>query len=353
MQEALRNRQEPGDVLFTAIWRLAAQLLLDVPDCPVQLAEAVYTLMGRDPPSGLLGSPVQQVSDREARTTEALDAISRSALTVRQQQLSQDQQEQRANHEQAGPQAPPIAGSQQPAHQVQQPTMPNLEELAQQTRQECTDILSSAMTHLAGSGITQIMPASVPVLQMIGAAMTPVVHTLLQQRSMLVHQNQGGQQQVAQLQQQVNQLQTQLSSVQQEVRTVRKQQVSDATFPPLMAVALAQVTQQRHGLGRFLAAGYCAGKAGPAAGQVSPFSSPRAPLDTPQRKRLRCHEDSRAIAKKQLQQADARLTSNQEAGPSRPTQTAAAVLSASISSGMTVVYPGKSGELRWTAWGGR
>lgn len=352
-------------MLFTSIWRLAGQLLLDVPDCPVQLAEAVHTLMGRDPPPALLGSPVQQVSDREAHTTEALDAISRTALTVRQQQLSHDQQQQaagqqaaltgqasaqqQANQQQAHSQAPLTGGpvAQQPALQAQQ-RVPSLEELAQQTRQDCTDILSSAMKHLADSGITQIVPDA-PVLQMIGAAMTPVVHTLLQQQSMRVHQSQ---QQVGQLQQQVDELQTQLTSVQQEVHTVRKQQVSDSTFPPLMAVALAQVTQQLHGLGRFLAAGYTAGKAGPAAGQVSPLS-PRPPLNTPQRKRLRCNEDTRAIAKKQLLQADARLTSNQQAGPSRPTQTAAAVLSRSISSGRVEVYPGKAGELRWTAWGGR
>ena len=70
LQEALHNQHEPGHVLSTAIWRLAGQLLLNVPDCPAQLAHAVHPLMGRDPPPALLGNPVQQVSDREAHTTE-------------------------------------------------------------------------------------------------------------------------------------------------------------------------------------------------------------------------------------------------------------------------------------------
>ena len=57
-------------------------MLLDVPDCPVQLAQAVYILMGKDPPEYLLNSPVRQVSERQARTAEALDAISLTAKTV-------------------------------------------------------------------------------------------------------------------------------------------------------------------------------------------------------------------------------------------------------------------------------
>ena len=133
---------------------------------------------------------------------------------------------------------------------------------------------------------------------------------------------------------------------------MRKQQVSDSTFPPLTAVALAQVTQHLHDMGRFLAAAYSNGQGRICSWSVSPLS-PRPPLDTPQRKC--CNEDIHAIAKKQLLQADALLPSKQEAGPSRLTQTAAAVaaaavLSRSISSGR---IEGNAGELHWTVWGGR
>ena len=116
--------------------------------------------------------------------------------------------------------------------------------------------MSSTIKHLADSGIAQILPSNPSVLEMIGAAMVPVVHTLLQQKAVLVQEKRSFEQTIGQLQQQVQQQQTQLSSLHQVTHTMRKQQVSDATFPPLIAVALAQVSQQLHVLGQFLAAGY-------------------------------------------------------------------------------------------------
>ena len=92
MQEALRNNGQPGDVLFTSIWRLAGQVLLNVPDWLVQPAQAVYTLMCN--PEHLLNSPVRQFSERQARTAEALEAISLTAQTIRQHQLAQASQQQ-------------------------------------------------------------------------------------------------------------------------------------------------------------------------------------------------------------------------------------------------------------------
>ena len=59
-----------------------------------------------------------------------------------------------------------------------QQCMPSLEALAQQNQWDCTDILSSAMKRLVGSGITQIVPEA-PVLQMLSAATTPLNHPLL------------------------------------------------------------------------------------------------------------------------------------------------------------------------------
>ena len=226
--------------------------------------------------------------------------------------------------------------AQQHANQSQE-VRPSLEELAQQTGKECTDIMSSTMKQLADSGITQVLPPSNPsVLHIIGAAMTPVVHGLLQQKAVLVHEKMDFQQRVGQLQQQVTQLQTQLSSVQEVMHTMRKQQMSDATFPPLMAIALAQCTQQLHGLARFLAAGHSSAKRGLAAGQFSPSSSPRAVINTPQRKQVQARQDARAIAKKQLEKAGQRLGSL-DAGPSRPNQTAAAVLTRPVTNGWQIV----------------
>jgi hypothetical protein len=90
VQEALKNGKEPDDVLQSQIWRFAGQLLLDVPNCPVQLSQAVHSLMGTEPSAqGSVNSPVRQINDRQAHARQALDAISLTAQTLRQQQQSQ------------------------------------------------------------------------------------------------------------------------------------------------------------------------------------------------------------------------------------------------------------------------
>lgn len=95
LQEALKSGKEPDDVLKTWIWRFAGELLLEIPDCPVQLAAAVHTLMGRDPHlQESLNGAVQPVSERQIHTRQALDAIMSTAQTMRQQQLSQAMQQQ-------------------------------------------------------------------------------------------------------------------------------------------------------------------------------------------------------------------------------------------------------------------
>jgi len=60
VQKALKNGKEPDDVLQSQIWRFAGQLLLDVPNCPVQLSYAVHSLMGTEPfAQGSVNSPVR------------------------------------------------------------------------------------------------------------------------------------------------------------------------------------------------------------------------------------------------------------------------------------------------------
>jgi len=77
-------------VLQSQIWRFAGQLLLDVPNCPVRLSQAVHSLMGTEPSAqGSANSPVMQVSECQTHARQALDAISLTAQTLRQQQQSQ------------------------------------------------------------------------------------------------------------------------------------------------------------------------------------------------------------------------------------------------------------------------
>ncbi len=231
------------------------------------------------PPDPSLGSPVQHISDRQPRTTEALQAISRTALSVRQQVSQESQQQALADEEDTQPSTSTQTAAAQFVGQQGGPVEQVSQQQLQQTRQDCFELMSDVMTRVASSSLTQVAPAHVPVLHMIGAVMAPVVHTLLQQRNVLVHQRD-------ELHQEVGQLQSRLKSVQQEVHDVRKQQLSDASFPPLAAIALAQLSQQMHGSGQSLAAGYSNARAVLAGGLLSPVSSPRQPVDTPQRQQL-------------------------------------------------------------------
>ena len=335
LQEAMRNQQEPGDVLLTAIWRLAGQVLLDTPDCPVELASAVYTLMGQDPPDNMPLSPVHQVSDRQARTAEALQAVGDTALIVRQHQLAPDAQQQRMVS-QIDPQD--VLGSSAAA---EDPVLSVAEHGNEQsTQRQCVDIMTTVMRSLAQSDLSQLPRSQGAVLQAIGSAMTPVVHCLLQQTSLLTQERN-------QLRQGVRQLSHTLKDVQQEVHAIRKQQTSDASFAPLMAVALAQVSHLVHGLGQFLAAG-----SKPATASASPFSSPLKLLASPQLKQVQRRKAAQRVAQQQLQDTETRLDDLQPGQP-RPDLSAGAVLAGSIRAGRAEVYPGRNAEIVWTDWMGR
>ena len=234
IQEALRNNGQPDDVLLTSIWRLAGQVLLDVPDCPVQLAQAVYTLMGKDPPEHLLNSLVRQVSARQARTAETLEAVSLTAQTVRQHQLAQASQQAAASAQ------PPSTASAATDGQSAQPE-----------QDSAFQLLQSVMATVASSNEAAMAPEHAPVLHMIGAVMAPVVQMLKdeQQKEHAMHRAS-----MDQLLQQNRQLSQQLDSVEQKID-------SNAHFYPLMAVAMAQLSQQMHGLAQFLAAGFGSGRA--------------------------------------------------------------------------------------------
>ena len=54
--------------------------------------------------------------------------------------------------------------------------------------------------NVANSGLAEVQPSHVPALHMIGAVMAPVLHTLLQQKSVLVQERDELRQQVGQMQ---------------------------------------------------------------------------------------------------------------------------------------------------------
>ena len=79
LQEALRTQKEPSTVLNSRIWKMAGQVLMDNPDCPVEVSRAVHALMGISLLEVPVGSPVSQANSRQARTAHALQGVSLAA----------------------------------------------------------------------------------------------------------------------------------------------------------------------------------------------------------------------------------------------------------------------------------
>ena len=163
-------------MLLNDIWLMAGQVLATVPNCPLHLAKAVHRLLGRDPPASLLNSPVSQVSQREAHMDQALQRISDTAQEVQAQRSSQAFTQAAP---QQGPARPPVssaADSGAASSQQQQ------QEVANQEKQ-CVNILTAALSNVtAGPRLTmpEMTAVYLPVLQVAGAVMTPLVKKMVQ-----------------------------------------------------------------------------------------------------------------------------------------------------------------------------
>lgn len=306
----MKNGGEPDEVLQSQIWRFAGEILKEVPG-PVQVAEAVHTLMGRQPPiQDPLNSPVQQVSERQARTSEALNAISQTAQAVRQQQQSQGAQQQRS----ADPQSSNFA-----SQVLQRPHQELQVDIAQQMQAAMATAACSDDAYLSAEQRSMRQMA----VQMATACMAPVLQVMKQRDE--AHQAE------------VRQLTATVASMSGQLQRMESKVDSNASFYPLMSLAMAQLSQQTHGLAQCLSASFRSGAANP--GLNSPAASPRQPLATPQRKQLQRQDNARTKAKKQLLQAQG--------------QNAQPVLSRAVTSALRIVYPGSAGEVSWCSWQGR
>ena len=323
LQEAIKTRKGPETVMLTHIWRLSGQILLDVPDCPVQLAEAVYTLMGRDPPDPA-DSSERTVSEREACLTESLDALSATARTVREQQQAQPAQPQAnaADHTLGSSQD----GSEQPAQQ-------NLPSDAFQQMQ-------TAMAELMPVDAASRSTEQQFVCQIASAFMSPLLQLFKEQ-----HQ---------QHQAELRRMSSKLAHVEGKLNSIESKLDSNAAFYPLVSVAMGSLTHQVHGLAQYLAANHQAGLARP--GQVSPAASPRKLATTPQRKQMQKQDNARNQAKRQLQEAQQLRQQQQLTG--QPSALAGNMgqgqdaVPRPINGGFRIVYPGADGEPYWCEWRG-
>lgn len=92
MQEAIQSEHLPESVLMTRIWQVTGQVLLDTPDCPVELSRAVHILMDQEPPA------VSETNERQSSTQQALHQFSMAAAD---QQMHQHQPAQWDQHAEA------------------------------------------------------------------------------------------------------------------------------------------------------------------------------------------------------------------------------------------------------------
>ena len=276
VQEALKNGKEPDDVLQSQIWRFAGQLLLHVPNCPVQLSQAVHSLMGTEPSAqDSVNSPVRQINDRQAHARHALDAISLTAQTLRQQQQSQPALQgsasgvQHSNAFTAG--AFQSWQQQQPQVNVFQQMQSALAALNPSATAGSSTPESSTMYHMASAMATAIM--------------TPFLQILEQQQE----------RQQERQQEERRWMLAQMERMDRRLQCIEGKLDSNASFYPLMALAMAQLSQQTHALAQYLTVGYRS-----SAAPLSPAASPRAAILTPDKKRLTRQANTRELAKKQV-----------------------------------------------------
>ena len=326
VQEALKNGKEPDDVLQSQIWRFAGQLLLDLPNCPVQLSQAVHSLMDTEPSAqDSVNSPVSQVSERQAHARQALNAISLTAQTLRQQQQSQTAPQGNAT----GPQHShaSTAGSfqpwkqqqqQQPQVNVYQQMQSALAALNPSATAGGSTLESSTMYHMASAMATAMMTPSLQILQQQQERQQE------ERRLMLAH----------------------VERMDRCLQCIEGKLDSNASFYPLIALAMAQLSQQTRVLAQYLTVGYSS-----SAEPLSPAARPRAAILTPDKKRLTRQADARGLAKKQVAIVQQRMDQQGQASmpsgaPNDGTQalSARAVLSRPSVNGVQIVYPGSAAK---------
>ena len=245
--------------------------------------------MGTEPPADAPGSPVSQVSQRQARTEQALNDIGTAAA-----------------HQQS---QPPVAFDSVAEAQV--------------IRMEACALLSTAMMSMSNQSQT-LQPGQTD-FTIAAATIAPIA--------------------------------LQLANANSIIRDVQATRGKAESFNALIAIALANQSQQIHGLAQFQAASVRSGASATAGNlsQRAPHAQPDQPLLSPERRQLARQTRQHKVAHKQTLQVQERLDNLPVASrPIRPlTSTASAVMTGHINDGVQTVYPGKRGELQWDRWEGR
>ena len=247
-QDAIHSPQEPSSVLKTKIWIMAAQVLLDIDDCPVEISKAVHALMGVAAPERPVGSPVSQSNQRRARTAQALQDIS-TAAEAAQGSLSAPQQ--------------------LPAYDAQAE--------AQRMQEEATQLLSAALSTLSPHAQASTLRVGGCDYQLAGAVMAPIIQQLAQanhtRRRADLH-----------------------------IAKAERQMEKTESFQALLAVAMVTQSQQLQGLARYQAANVRSSLAYSADDGCKP--APKEPLTSPERRQVNKQNkaDKRAFQQTQAMQ---------------------------------------------------
>ena len=137
----------------------------------------------------------------------------------------------------------------------------------------------------------------------------------------------------------MRQMSAKVDNLSQQLQRIERKLDSNASFYPLMALTMAQLSHQTHHLAQFLSVSSRSGAG--SASQQSPTASPRQPVATPQRKQLQRQSNAHTKAEKQLLR-----------GEDQPHSTQAAP-GGSVATGLKIVYPGSGGEAYWCSWMGK
>ena len=206
---------------------------------------------------------------------------------------------------------------------------------AEQQQEQCVTMLITALKSVH-AGLQLALPEQEAVVNtavaVIGTTMAPLIKMLVTAEAR--HE----------------QMYSAIQGVKADTTEVKKMMHSNASFyPASKAVAMAQGSQQMHGLGQCLSSRSSGSLSSASQAAVSPSKSPSPPLDTPARKLQQKNFKARELAKRQAQRLQNVLgTSGASASASAMTATAGRVVD-----GFKIVYPGSDGEVAWTSWGGQ
>ena len=311
LQKALCFQKEPSTVLNSNIWKMAGQVLMDNPDCPVEVSRAVHALMCISLVEAPVGSPVSQANSRQARTAQALQGVSLAAQKS-------------------------LAGMTASGQQLQQSTACDEQAEAQRMQQEATQLPSTALATISSQCQSPLLQAGGADHQVVGAVMAPIVLQLAESNRTVRRAN---------------------AWMSNAAHSMDKSK----SFQPLLAVAMVTQSQQLYGLARYQAASATARlTSAPAATTENGL---KVPVTSPIRRKVAQDTRAEKRAFQQTQNMQERVinmpgAAQPAAGPSsntgmQQTQGAADVLRRNMSGGIAIVYPGHSEEPYWTEWMGK